>query len=207
MKALKLTILFAAITLSAAAQPGIMGGWNANNYQYKINGIQNDRTATSGFNVGLFYRGWMGYNGVIEPTLQFSRKGAMNTNTVFPVDNYKLRLDYVQFSLPFMFRGDIGRDADFTIGGGPFASVLAHASARTQYQNGDYAVDDNYRIGSGDPDDFRPLDAGLRFQTGLRFGQVSLSAAYDLGLADIAPQNNEEIRTRTFSLNLGFMFW
>src|SRR4051794_10071686 len=100
MKALRLTILFAALALGAAAQPGIMGGWNINNYQYKINGIQNDRTATSGFNAGLFYRGWLGYNGVIEPTLQFSRKGAMNTNTAFPVNNYKLRLDYVQFSLP-----------------------------------------------------------------------------------------------------------
>jgi hypothetical protein len=51
------------------------------------------------------------------------------------------------------------------------------------------------------------LDAGLRFQTGVRLGQINLGMAYDLGLADIAPQNNEEIRTRAFSLNLGVFFW
>lgn len=206
MKSMKLTILFAVLAFAAVAQPGVQGGWNVNNYQYKINGIQNDRTATSGFNAGFFYRGWLGYFGVVEPSLSFTRKGAMNTNTVYPVDNYKVRLDYIQLSVPFMFRAPVDRNVDFTIGGGPYASVLAHASSKTEYQNGD-RIDNNYSIGNGTPDDFTPLDAGLRFQSGLRLGQVNLSAAYDLGLADIAPQNNEEIHTRSFSLNLGFFFW
>jgi hypothetical protein len=206
MKALQLTILFMAFAIFANAQPGVQGGWNVNNYQYKINGLQNDRAAVSGFNVGMFYRGWLGPYGVVEPSLLFSRKGAMNNHTLFPVDNYRVRLDYVQLSLPFMFRGYIDRDIDFTIGGGPFASVLAHADAITQYNDG-RNIRDDYSIGTGTPDDFKPLDAGLRFQTGVRLGQINLSMAYDLGLADIAPQNNEEIRTRTFSLNLGVFFW
>lgn len=206
MKALKLTFFFLALAFTASAQPGIVGGLNVDNYQYKINGVQQDRNATLGFNLGLFYRGWLGRHGVVEPTLQFTRKGAVNSNTVFPVDYFRTRLDYVQFSLPFMFREYLARDVDFTIGGGPFASVLAHSDAITYYQNGD-AVRGDYRIGSSSQDDFRALDAGLRFQTGLRFSRVNLSMAYDLGLADVAPQNNVEIRTRAFSLNLGIMFW
>jgi hypothetical protein len=206
MKALKLTILFVACSFLAEAQLGIQGGYNVNNYQYKINGLQQDRVATSGFNVGLFYRGWLGPYGVVEPSLLFTRKGAVNTNAFFPIDHYKTRLDYIQFSLPFMFRAPLYRGMDFTIGGGPFASVLAHADAVAHYENG-RNISEDYSIGVGDPNDFKPMDAGLRFQTGLRISRVNLSMAYDLGLADIAPQNNEEIRTRAFSINLGLFFW
>ena len=206
MKSLKLTFLFMAFALTASAQPGVTGGFNVDNYQFKVNGIQQDRSATPGFNLGLFYRGWLGRHGVIEPSLLFTRKGAVNTNAAFPVDYYKTRLDYIQFAVPIMFREYLARDVDFTIGGGPFAAVLAHADAVTHYENGD-DVRGNYAIGSDNPDDFRPLDAGLRFQTGIRFNQVNLNMAYDLGLADVAPQNNVEIRTRAFSMNLGIMFW
>jgi hypothetical protein len=206
MKALKLTFLFIALAFTASAQPGVMGGFNVDNYQYKLNGVTYDRSATPGFNLGLFYRGWLGRHGVVEPSLLFTRKGAVNNSAVLPVDYYKSRLDYVQFSLPFMFREYLAREVDFTIGGGPFASVLAHADAVTHYQNGE-DVRGNYAIGTSSPDDFRPFDAGLRFQSGIRFGQVNLSMAYDLGLADVAPQNNVEIRTRAFSMNLGIMFW
>jgi hypothetical protein len=206
MKALKLTLIFMVCALAANAQLGIQAGWNVNNYQFKVNGMQHDRVATSGFNAGLFYRGWMGHHGVIEPSLLFSRKGALNNEPEFLVDQSRARLDYVQASLPFMYRGRIDRNMDFTIGGGPFAAVLADADVITQYANGTRVVED-YRIGNGAGNDFKPFDAGLRFQTGLRISRVNLSMAYDLGLADIAPQHNAEIRTRAFSLNLGLFLW
>lgn len=206
MRRAKLTFLFMACALCAAAQPGIQGGWNINNYAYQRAGVEQDRAATSGFNVGMFYRGWLGYFGIIEPTLQFSRKGAMNDNTLLPVNDYKIRLDYVEFSLPLSFRAPIGPDADFTIGGGPFAALLAHSDAVTHYANGDYSRD-NYTVGTGSNNDFKPADAGLRFTTGLRFGQVKIGLDYDYGLADIAPQAAEQIHTRALSLNLGIMFW
>jgi len=206
MKALTLTCIFMAFAGLANAQLGIQGGLNINNYQYKINGYRQDRVATPGFNIGMFYRARLAPHAVIEPSLAFSRKGALNTDVAFPVDRYHTRLDYVQASAPFMYRGIIGRGMDFTIGGGPFAAVLAHADAVAHYQNGQH-VSEDYVIGNDRPDDFKPLDAGLRFQTGLRIRRMNISMAYDLGLADIAPQNNQEINTRAFLLDLGFFLW
>lgn len=204
-KAIALGILVIACSLGATAQPGITGGWNMNNYHYETRGVQHSRSGVSGFNLGVFYRAPLSRHFIVEPALLFSRKGAQNNNTTFPVDYYRTRLDYVELAVPFMYRAPIDRRMDFSVGAGPFASVLAHADVLTHYSNGD-RVRDDYSIGTGNPDDFAPLDAGLRFGAGLRFARnLMLSANYDLGLADVAPQASDEIRTRTFSLNLGIM--
>jgi hypothetical protein len=209
MKLSRLFIAAGAMILSATAvnaQPGITGGFNTSTYRYQVNGNVSGRSAYMGFNAGMFYRASLASHAVIEPSLLFTRKGARNNNTPFPVDYTKNRLDYVQLNVPVMYRAWIGRDADFTIGGGPYAAVLAHADVRTHSRSGDQSLDD-YSIGTNRNDDFKPLDAGLRFGAGFRFDQVAVSMAYDLGLADIAPQGNTEIRNRTFSVNMGFMFW
>jgi hypothetical protein len=207
MKALRLTIVFVACGLMASAQTGITGGWNLNTYQYRLNGVQYGRSSTAGFNIGMFYRASLDRSVIIEPTLLFTRKGGVNASTPYPIDYNKTRLDYIELGLPIMYRAWIDRGMDFSIGAGPYLGLLAHADAITQYANGDQ-IRGEYTVGSGNPNDFKPLDAGLRFAAGLRFGRtICLSAAYDLGLADIAPAANEEFRTRTFSLNLGFMFW
>lgn len=204
-KTILLSILAASFSLAASAQPGITGGWNSNTYRYEMNGVQKSRSNVSGFNIGMFYRVPLSYHFLTEPVLLFSRKGAQNNATVFPVDYYRTRLDYVEFALPFMYRAPIDRRMDFSLGAGPFVSVLAHADVLTNYSNGDRERD-NYSIGTGNPDDFKPVDAGIRFGGGLRFARsILLSASYDLGLADIAPQSDDRINTRTFSLNLGFM--
>ena len=204
-KAVILSILAACCSLGAAAQVGITGGWNMNNYRYESRGVQHSRSSVSGFNIGLFYRVPLSRHFIVEPVLLFSRKGAQNNNTAFPVDYYRNRLDYVELAVPFMYRAPIDRRMDFSIGAGPYAALLAHADVLTNYSNSDRRRDES-SIGSGNPDDFSAADAGLRFGAGLRFARsIMLSASYDLGLADIAPQASDEIRTRTFSLNLGFV--
>lgn len=208
MKSLRLCIAISALlpALVSQAQPGITGGFNTSTYKYQVNGITNGRSAYVGFNAGMFYRASLAKHAIIEPSLAFSRKGARNNNTPFPVDYTKIRLDYVQLNVPFMYRGWVNRNVDFTIGGGPYAAVLANAAIRTHYRGGDQDLSDG-SIGSDRSNDFKPMDAGLRFGAGFRFDQVNISMAYDLGLADIAPQGNTEIRNRTFSVNMGFMFW
>lgn len=209
MKISRLFLALGAFMLPATAvlaQPGIMGGVNTSTYKYQVNNTTSERSSLVGFNAGLFYRGSLNRHAVIEPSLMFTRKGARNNNTPFPVDYTKIRLDYIQLNVPFMYRGWISRDFDFTVGGGPYAALLAHSDIRTQYRTGDQVLDDG-SIGTTNSDDFKPLDAGLRFAAGIRFDQVNISLAYDLGLADIAPQSNTAIRNRTFALNLGFMFW
>lgn len=196
-----------AFSFSAVnAQPGITGGLNTSTYRYEYRGFNEGRSAYIGFNAGMFYRVDLAKHAIIEPSVMFSRKGARNNNTPFPVDYTKIRLDYVQLNVPFMYRGWINRDVDFTIGGGPYAAVLANAAIRTHYRTGDQDLSDA-SIGGDRRDDFKPMDAGLRFGAGFRFDQVNISMAYDLGLADIAPQGDTEIRNRTFSVNMGFMFW
>lgn len=209
MKPLRLCVAIGALLLPASviqAQVGITGGLNTSTYKYQENGINYGRSSYVGFNAGMFYRGDLARHAVIEPSLIFSRKGARNNNTPFPVDYTKIRLDYIQLNVPFMYRGWINRDIDFTIGGGPYAALLANAAIRTHYRTGDQDLAEG-SIGSDRFNDFKPLDAGLRFGAGFRFDQVNISMAYDLGLADIAPQGNTEIRNRTFSVNMGFMFW
>lgn len=208
MKISRLSLALGAFLFPAAAfaQPGITGGFNTSTYKYQYNGTTNGRSAFMGFNAGMFYRGSLDRNVIIEPSLLFTRKGARNNNTPIPVDYTKNRLDYIQLNVPVMYRGWVSRHADFTIGGGPYAALLAHADVRTHYLSGDQVLDD-YSIGTERFDDFKPLDAGLRFGAGFRYDKVNISMAYDLGLADIAPQGNTEIRNRTFSVNMGFLFW
>lgn len=207
MKALKLTILSIFIAAATNAQVGIQAGWNLNNLKYQLNGVEFDRSSTPGFNAGMFYRLPLSRHFVVEPALQYSRKGAMNTLPAGPVDYHKVRLDYIQAMLPFMYRYKVDRGMDFTLGAGPFLGILANADVITRYTNGTRTTSE-YPIGNDNPGGFRSLDGGLRFTGGIRFARhINLSAAYDLGLADISPQANEEIRTRTFSINLGFMFW
>jgi hypothetical protein len=209
MKLYRLCIALGAFILPASAiqaQPGITGGFNTSTYKYTVNDNISGRSAYPAFNAGLFYRGSIARHAIIEPSLLFTRKGARNNNTPFPADYTKNRLDYIQLNVPLMYRGWISRHSDFTVGGGPYAALLANASVRTQYRNGDQDLYD-YSVGTDNRDDFKPLDAGLRFGAGFRYDQVNVSIAYDLGLADIAPQNNISIRNRSFSVNLGFMFW
>ena len=209
MKAQRFCIALGMLLLPAAAtiaQPGITGGFNTGTYKYQVNSTTYGRSSLVGFNAGLFYRASLDRHVIMEPSLLFTRKGARNNNTPFPVDYTKSRLDYVQLNVPVMYRGWVSRHADFTIGGGPYAAVLAYADVRTQFRTGDQNLDD-YSIGTNGADDFKPLDAGLRFGAGFRYDRVNVSIAYDLGLADIAPQTNTEIRNRTFGINLGFMLW
>ncbi len=209
MKIYRLCIALGALlipALSTSAQPGITGGFNTSTYTYRVNETISGRSSYPAFNAGLFYRGSIARHAVIEPSIMFTRKGARNSNTPFPIDYIKNRLDYIQLNVPVMYRGWVSRHADFTVGGGPYAALLANASSRSHLRNGDIVVED-FSIGGDRRDDFRPLDAGLRFGAGFRYDQVNVGIAYDLGLADIAPQDNIAIRNRTFSVNLGFMFW
>ncbi len=212
MKRLFFFLIFISCAGAARGQAGIQLGWNVAGQRFTYDGKAESRSAKMGLNAGIVYRFWSMSRVVMEPSLIFTRKGARDNDpvprfqtTVFNNDYEQIRMDYLQASLPILYRQPLTIFTDATIGGGPFVSYLTGAKQRIGLVNGSEASVFP-RVGSREEDHIRRLDAGLRFAGGLHVGRWNLSLTYDLGLANISPREGEKVRTRTFGLNLVLYF-
>lgn len=207
---MKHSFLGLALLLSAlvsTAQPAVQTGLNLASYRYTFDGSYSERDLVIGLNAGVLYRLRLPGRLALEPSLLYSRKGARRiTDNTAAIDYIKVKLDYIQLSLPLLYRIGFTRHLDFNFGGGPYAAYLLSAASRTHFYVGD-DEQTKLKIGSdGAAHDFRQGDAGLRLMAGAHLRKLYFYLSYDLGLVNVTPRQSETIRTRCFGANLALFF-
>jgi hypothetical protein len=128
------------------------------------------------------------------PEVLFSQKG-----TKFEDGEDSISLNVTQVQVPLLFK------ANFSGGGSsvrPFVAVGPAfgftASAKTKSDFGGVETE----VDSGD--EVETVEFSLVFGGGVKFGNASIEARYDLGLNNMSTDESAESKTRKFSILFGF---
>jgi hypothetical protein len=231
MKKIILTACLIVGSLACFAQTdspisfGIKGGINFSNLQQSSSGSSSTTASGSltSFHAGVFADFKVSDAISVQPQLLYTGKGASNKENdsedgFSASDNVKLNLYYLHLPVYALYHAPVG-DNDFFIGAGPFISYGLSGNEKgsvsfsgddgsgsgttTQTENINQKVD----FGSSDSTGIKRMDYGASVMAGFKFRNGFLiSASYDLGLANIAPGGEADIKTRVFSVSVGYSF-
>lgn len=207
MKKIILTILVAVTSASVYAQLGVTAGLNMAKYSYN-NG--SSRKALTSFNAGLLYRTDLGKDFKWQPELAFSQKGARSfpANSPVGVVKYTNKLNYIELSSPFIYNTNFGGAADYTFdfGVGPYVAYLVGGKNIGEKADGSKTKRD-FDIGNDTGNQFKPIDAGLTFITGVIIKkQYGVHLKYDSGLRNLEPTYSAKLKTGNFAINFTYFF-
>ncbi len=231
MKKILLSVCFAVGALTCFAQSdnppvsfGIKGGVNFSTLQQSASGSSS--TTASGslttFHAGVFADFRVSDAFSVQPQLLYTGKGGSNKDNesadgFSASDNVKLSLYYLHLPVYALYHAPVG-DNDFFIGAGPFISyglsgnekgsisisdIQTESGSTTETQNINQKVD----FGSSDSTGVKRTDFGASVMAGFKLKNGFLiSASYDLGLSNISPTADADVKTRVFSISVGYSF-
>jgi len=129
------------------------------------------------------------------PEVLFTQKGAKAEQ-----GGGTFSLELTQVQVPVLFKANFssGSVRPFVTAGPAFGFKT---STKAKLEGFSSEVD--FEEDNGD--EIEPVEFSLVFGGGVKFGQASLEARYDLGLNDLA-KDVSEIKSRTFSVLFGFSF-
>lgn len=128
------------------------------------------------------------------PEVLFSQKG-----TKFENGEDSISVNVTQVQVPLLFKANFsggGSSVRPFVAVGPAFGFTASAKTKSDLDGVETEVD------SGD--DVETVEFSLVFGGGVKFGNASIEARYDLGLNDMSADESEESKTRTFSILFGF---
>jgi len=133
------------------------------------------------------------------PEVLFTQKGAKG-DLDFDGDEYTASLNVTQVQVPLLFKANFsgGSVRPFVVVG-PAFGFTAKADSKLKFNGEDFDEEDI-------KDDVESVEFSLVFGGGVRFGNATVEARYDLGLNDLDKQELVEGKTRTFSILFGFSF-
>ncbi len=128
---------------------------------------------------------------------EFEELGYKEKTTVNPM--------YVQIPAVVAYNGSM-----FFVGAGPFVGFGVGGKVKTKISGtGIDPEEDSETIKFGNDKDFSALDAGARFEAGLKFGKLRVALNYDLGLSNAIPKDvreGESAKNNVLGLSVGYMF-
>jgi hypothetical protein len=197
--AMVLCLVLGAATAASAQGPvfGVKAGVNWANLNFDGEDANVNFDQRTGFAGGLFMV-WPGNSkAALQVEALYSQKGT-------GLDNEEgkgaLKVDYLDIPVLARFSSGPANKASFHVFGGPSLGFKMRAHA-----TGDFAEDgDDEDIG----DDVETFDFGMVVGAGVDFGKLTLDARQSWGLSDINkdPNDDEKVKTRTFSVMLGIRF-
>lgn len=229
MKKIFLSICLVIGTLTCFAQSdsqikfGIVGGVSFSNLQETSSGSSGSVSTGSltTFHAGIFADFKAGDNFSVQPQLLYAGKGAADkenaTSEGFGAsENVKLNLYYLHLPVYALYHAPVN-DNDFFIGVGPFisyglsghskGSITVTETDGTQTSTQSHNVDEKVNFGGSDTSDVKRTDFGASAMVGFKFSNGFLiSARYDLGLSNIAPGTDADVKTRVFAVSVGYSF-
>lgn len=112
------------------------------------------------------------------------------------------------FQLPVMVRAYSGVD-DFRLFAEAGGFVGLHTSASSDWRIssplGDVSGSEDFVIGVGDDDDWRPFDFGLSAGFGFAYQRIELFVRYDHGMANVANLDDDyTAHTRRFTASVAY---
>ena len=132
-----------------------------------------------------------------SPEVLFTQKGSKGS-LEFDGDDYSASLNVTQVQIPVLFKANFsgGSVRPFVVVGPAFGFTT---TADSKFEiNGELFDEEDIK------DDVESVEFSLVFGGGVRFGNASVEARYDMGLNDLDKQDLVEGKTRTFSILFGF---
>jgi hypothetical protein len=190
--------------LSAQTRFGLKGGYNmasmplSDDYQAVLEFVEVsdfENKSLSAYHAGVVVEFGFGGNLGLGTGLQFSAKGGKRvfTGTVLNVPYTRTRNVmpmYLQVPLTLHFRS-----GGFYASAGPYVGFAVVGKTKTKIEYGGDSNEESEDLGFGDEEgkDFSQIDYGAAFELGYEFfGNLRLSASYQLGLANILPADAVE---------------
>jgi hypothetical protein len=203
----KILILICIVLISSqsyAQKIGIQGGINLSNMLDKDNEAtySKDYDYNLGFNGGVTFELGLGNLLALQVGALIDSKGFKITSGA---DNMKAKLLYADVPVLLKIGPSFGPVKVFGaagpyIGTGLTGKVTMKISGHSQSQD--------VKWGSGQDNDIKRIDYGLKFGVGAEVMKFSLGAYYALGMANLAPvtDNGTKMQNRVLSISLGYRF-
>jgi hypothetical protein len=198
--AMVLCLVLGASTAARAQETvfGVKAGINYANLNFDGDDANVNFDQRIGFVGGLFMVWPASSKGALQIEALYSQKGTS-------IDNEDgkgaLKIDYLDIPVLARFSSGPANKTSFHVFGGPSLGFKMRANA-----TGDFTDDgsDDQDIG----DDVETFDFGMVVGAGVDFGKMTLDARQSWGLSNIVkdPDDDEKVKTRTFSVMLGIRF-
>lgn len=216
-KLLKFIVLIFIVGYSAQSNGqyvSLKGGVNMANQIAKDNSTtySSDYSNRIGYHVGLVAGIGAGpiaaEGGVLVSSKGFNSSYTVNQGGTATTFTGYSNLTYLDIPINLKLRAGLGGARVFVTAGPVFSFGLTGTNYEEQTAAGMDPVSEETDVIWGDSDDshYKQMDIGVGLGGGLQLGKISLSATYNWGLINLAPNpsNGEEIKSRTLQFTLGF---
>jgi hypothetical protein len=192
--------LFVAASLQAQMKFGPVAGLNISKMTLKYGGIGFDPKSLIGFHIGGMAEIPLSGNFVLQPEILYSGKGS-SYELDFGEEVYELKIapGFIEVPVFAAYKFDVGSGKLFLKAGPYFAYGISG-----QVSDDEESYDICY--GEGEDCDMKPLDFGLGFGAGFDLNGFIISLQYELGLANLAPIDDSEMKINVFGFSLAYLF-
>lgn len=198
---LKLTFAIVILLVTSQVQGQIKFGpeigLNFSQMNMKSSGTEYTPKTLMGFHIGLISEFSLSENLFVQPGILYSSKGSkfdiMGTEA-------EVSPSYIEIPINLMYKFNLGAPKVFILAG-PYIAYGIGGKIKVAGQTQDI------QFGSDSNSDMKPLDYGLSFGAGVEIANIELSARYELGLANLAPQDpsNNKFTNKVFAISLAYL--
>lgn len=198
---MKKLLMFAVMVVSggivsAQTKFGFKIGYNAANVSSNLEDVKEDGKTLSGIGFGAFVEFSAGKNFVIQPQVNYNRKGIAIAHAGH---SDKLIFNVLDIPVNALYRSNNG----FFIGGGPNLGFNLSGGLRS---HDDPSENEDFSFGKNE-DQIKRMDFGVNLLTGYEFKNgLFVSANYLRGLTNLSNTPGETWRNNMLNLSLGFSF-
>ncbi len=217
----RMFVLFAAVLMSAAAFSqgfGVRAGINLQNVNGKDDAgdkLENDMTV--GFHAGVNYELSIAEGFYLQPGLNFSTKGAKNSEDNFEVVT---SLSYLELPIHLVYKPELG-SGKLIVGFGPYLAYGLMGKMKPEegddidvkFKQGELSDDDIVDMIMGETYYLKGLDAGADIFFGYEFAfKLSVQFNAQLGLLSMYPsyegddEDDSVYKNTGFGISLGYRF-
>lgn len=202
-------VILSLFCLQAQAQTfEIKGGLTLANVSANMGDLASiDYKWNAGFHIGTFID--VPFNDLLslEPGLLFSTKGMRYDEELEGV-KMKAVTNMYYLNIPVALKITENLGFGFKVYGlaGPYLGFGLFG--KNTYEALGVKTKEDIKWGSGENDDFRTIDYGLTFGGGLEVNSIQFEISYDLGLANIAADqsNDLSIKNKVLRFTIGYRF-
>ncbi len=192
-------VLFFVLANVAGAQTfGVKGGINFANVSISSSGWDISPKSIVGIHVG--------------PIVEFELQESLffNTGLLYSLKGYKVEMDdgelegdgkeklnVIEIPMNFAYKFALSESSNFVIQAGPYLGYAMSGKSEWDGHSEDIEFGD---------DGYKRFDFGIGFGPALEFGPVVASLNYQLGLANMADDEDVKVKNKVFQISLAYMF-
>jgi len=205
---LSLIALMLIIGVNVSAQEnalsfGVKAGVNMSNASF---GGDADNKAKFGFQAGAFVEYGLPINFFLQSGLYFTTKGVKVDDVGFDVigtTDTSWNLSYIQLPIYGGYRINVADNTNIVFNFGPYLAYGVSGKIKIDGVSEKYNL---YKKYDGDDAMLKRFDFGLGAGVGAEFGKILVNLGYELGLANLANDDDGKFRNRNASLTVGYRF-